>query len=127
WSLRRHRYETAYIERNIKGYAPVLVHNVELAPAGRGKAAATPATWPGFSICMEKKDGQRYRRDYAFMTNIVRFAGERPCEAPPPITQKAPSAAPLPVDAAPASQPSERFSERFKRRLKAITGGLFGS
>src|SRR5262249_53631159 len=28
WSLRRHRYETAYIERNIKGYAPVLVREI---------------------------------------------------------------------------------------------------
>ena len=26
WSQRRHRYETAYIERKLKGYYPVEVH-----------------------------------------------------------------------------------------------------
>ena len=75
WSLRKHRYETAYIERNMKGYAPVLQREVDF---GAGKAAAK---YPGFSICMEKKDGQRVRREYALLGNVVRFAGEQPCEA----------------------------------------------
>src|SRR5262249_1428773 len=76
WSLRRHRYETAYIERNIEGYAPVLMHDVDYTIAGK------TAKYPGFSICMVKSDGQRRRRDYAFLGNIVRLAGESPCEAP---------------------------------------------
>ncbi len=35
WSLRRHRYETAYIERNLKGYAPILRKEVEFAVKGQ--------------------------------------------------------------------------------------------
>jgi uncharacterized protein YgiM (DUF1202 family) len=77
WSLRRHRYETAYIERNVHGYAPVLLKQVELANA---KGTST-AKYPGFSVCLEKSDGQRWRREYAFLENVVRFAGEKPCEA----------------------------------------------
>jgi hypothetical protein len=71
WSVRRHRYETAYIERNRKGYFPVLLHEVQLSGT----------SYPGFSVCVEKPDGARYRRSYAFIVNVVRFAGEQPCES----------------------------------------------
>jgi hypothetical protein len=77
WSLRRHRYETAYIQRNLHGYAPVLLEQVEL-PSAKGTSTAK---YPGFSVCVEDSDGQRTRREYAFLTNIVKYAGERPCEA----------------------------------------------
>lgn len=114
WSQRRHHYETAHIERNLKGYAPVLFKDVEFSTKGEA------AKYPGFSICVQKKDGQRYRREYALLTGVVRFAGERPCEAPqPPETVKAPS--PLPV-AAPSQQQPETFTQRFKKRLR----GWFG-
>jgi hypothetical protein len=76
WSLHRHRYETAYIDRNVRGYAPVLLEQVELANA---KGTST-AKYPGFSVCLENNDGQRVRREYAFLENVVRFAGEKPCE-----------------------------------------------
>jgi SH3-like domain-containing protein len=75
WSLRRHRYETAYIERNVRGRLPVLLSEVEY---GGAKA-------PGFSLCLEKKDGQQVRRQYALMGNVVRSAGEDPCELPAPV------------------------------------------
>lgn len=61
WSLRRHRYETAYIQRNLKGYFPVL------------------ADKSGFSVCVENREGQRVRRSYVFLGSIVRPAGERAC------------------------------------------------
>ena len=35
---------------------------------------AEPATYPGFSVCLER-NGTRVRRRYAFLSNIVRFAG----------------------------------------------------
>ena len=92
WSLRRHRYETSYIERNRIGYLPV-----EIVPGG-------------FSVCVEKKDGKRYRRRYALAGNSVRVAGETPCEAPspePPRTET-PRADPAP---GPAPKP---FFERIK-------------
>ena len=71
---------------------------------------------------MEKKDGQRYRREYAFVTNVVRFAGERPCEAAP--SEAVVAQAPLP--AAPEGQPAEGFTKRFRKRVRALTRGLFG-
>jgi hypothetical protein len=64
WSLRRHRYETAYIERNRIGYFPTNVEG--------GK----------FSLCLEK-DGQRLRRTYELQVNVVRFLEERQCEPSP--------------------------------------------
>ena len=67
WSLRRHRYETSYIERNLTGFEPVTLKNVTFAGA----------QYPGFSVCIQKKDGLRYRREYALLSNVIRFAGER--------------------------------------------------
>jgi hypothetical protein len=115
WSLRRHRYETGYIERNLKGYSPVLLKEVELT----SKNGAS--TLPGFSICMEKKDGQRVRREYALLGVAIRFAGDHPCEAPPPPpTLQDPS--PLPVLDGPPPQSKPSFAERMKKRWHALTG-----
>jgi hypothetical protein len=122
WSLRRHRYETAYIERNLRGYAPVVIRDVELA-APRGKAEAAAEKYPGFSICFEKKDGLRYRRSYAFLTNIVRSAGEQSCEAAPQETVVA--RAPLPA-AGPEQRPSESLGRRLRNRWRALTKRWFG-
>jgi hypothetical protein len=100
WSMRRHRYETAHIERDIQGYSPVLL------------------TSSGFSICMDKKDGQRMRREFTLQGNSVRYAAEQPCEAaPPPLEVKSP--APLPVAEAPSAPPKESTWEGIKRRWKA--------
>ncbi len=52
WSLRHHRYETAYIERNVVGHYPVQVTS----------AGATPS----FSVVVEGEDGHLYRKTYAF-------------------------------------------------------------
>lgn len=123
WSLRRHRYETAYIERNLRGYAPVLLRDVELS-SGKAKTSETAAVkYPGFSVCMEKKDGQRYRRDYAFITNVVRFAGEQSCDAPT-VPQNAASPAPLKV--APEPQVKESLMKRARNRLRALTHRWLG-
>ncbi len=87
WSLRRHRYETAYIQRKVEGYFPVLPH------AG------------GFSVCVVNGAGQRVRRDYSFIVTTVRPAGEQPCgaeanvltaAAASPMNQAAQGAPPVP-------------------------------
>ena len=114
WSLRRHRYETGYIERNLKGYSPVLLKEVELT----SKNGAS--TLPGFSICIEKKDGQRVRREYALLGVAIRFAGDHPCEAPPPPTLQDPS--PLPILDGPPPQSKPSLAERMKKRWHALTG-----
>jgi len=69
WSTRRHRYETAYIERNLKGYYPVTVERPTGAP-------------PRFSLPVEDKDGTRQLRTYAFQGFRVRLVGKAPWNPP---------------------------------------------
>jgi len=119
WSLRRHRYETEYIERNLKGYQPVLLEPVQLS-TGKGRNTAAGTQYPGFSVCTERKDGQRVRREFALLNPVIRFAGEKPCEAPLPLVLDQPPAPPPP---AVSSQPQPAgFAQRIKQRLKAIFG-----
>jgi hypothetical protein len=115
WSLKRHRYETTYIERNIRGYAPVLVRQVEYG--GKGLAGR----YPGFGICMDKKDGTRARRLFVLIGQTIRYAGDEPCEIQSPVGVQPP--APLPTVAetpalAPAPAPKEGFFERLKKKFK---------
>jgi hypothetical protein len=126
WSLRRHRYETAYIERNIKGYSPVLLRDVQYSTAARVKGETTTERYPGFSVCVEKADGQRYRREYALLGNIVRFAGEQPCEPVPPVfdpnsLKPSPVAKTAPAEP-PQPEPKESLFERVKKRFRSLTG-----
>lgn len=58
WSLRHHRYETAYIQRRVTGYYP--------ARAGEGT----------FTVILEGDDGQRHRKKFSMEGNRVRFDGE---------------------------------------------------
>jgi SH3-like domain-containing protein len=87
WALRRHRYETAYIMRNVKGYYPVE------AKAGES---------PSFSLILENEDGKRYKYNFAFEINRVRFLQKTLWEpalesAKPSVTAApVPSADPLP-------------------------------
>jgi SH3-like domain-containing protein len=57
WNRLRHRYETSYIERNMKGYYPVAV-----LPA----QAAEPGSLPSFTVIAENKEGVAERRTYEF-------------------------------------------------------------
>ena len=82
--------------------------------------------YPGFSICLEKGDGPRVRRDYAFIGNVVRLASEQACASPPAITQQIPGAAALGDQPQSVPPPEETFGQRFKRRLKALAGRWFG-
>lgn len=112
WSLRRHRYETSYIERNIAGFAPVLLEKVTFGGQ----------QYPGFSICLEHRDGTRARREYALLSNIVRYAGERPCEAQPTLEQLL-AAGPQPTaNPQDAPTPETKLSpwERAKRRVHSL-------
>ncbi len=72
WNVRRHRYETAYVERRLKGYFPVTIHPVEVS---QGKLRRT---WPGFSLIIEEADGVRYRRTYAYQGYVVRLVEKVP-------------------------------------------------
>jgi len=105
WSLRRHRYETAYIQRNVEGYFPV-----QTRPAG-------------FSVCVVNRAGARGRRSYSFIATTVRLAGEQPCEATAVLAPGPESARPglLPQSAAPAAGNRSLYD-----RLKALVKKWFG-
>ncbi len=62
WSLKRHRYETAFIQRRERGFFPVLAK-------------------PGqFSVCLESDDGQsRIRKQFEMQGNTIRLTGTKPC------------------------------------------------
>jgi hypothetical protein len=62
WSLRHHRYETAYIQRRERGFFPVLAKSGE------------------FSVCLEGDGGARVRKHYVLKDTSVRPAGATPCE-----------------------------------------------
>ena len=113
WSLKRHRYETSYIERSIHGFAPVLVREVDYG--GKGLAGK----YPGFSICMDKKDGTRARRLFALIGQTIRYAGDQTCEPAPSITVKAPAPLPAAAETPAAPQaPKEGFLQRMKKLFK---------
>jgi len=121
WSLRHHRYETAHIERNVRGYSPVLLKDIPYAGTGRGDAA-TSGKYPGFSICMENRAGERVRREFVLLTNIIRYAGEQPCEPPVPFDVTKP---PAPLKTAPepvTPPPAPSFFQRMKQRVRGVFG-----
>lgn len=118
WNNKKRRYETAHIERNVKGYFPMLKHPVAAPRNAKVKGAASGEKLPGFSVVLEKKDGRRYRRSYAFIGNVVRYSGEElvaadsqsPAGAPPPIANQA--------------QPGTPAAASFYKRMKEQAGEL---
>jgi hypothetical protein len=122
WSTRRHRYETAHIERNLKGYSPVLVGPVQMAE-GKGQPAGA---FSGFSVCVQKADGQRYRREYASLPSGVRLAGERPCEPPQPLPLKSATAPSAAAPAPAASMETKSLGQRLRDQWGAARRKLFG-
>ena len=87
WSKRHHRYETAYIERNVVGHFPVQVNNAGDAPS--------------FSLILENDDGQLVRKTYSFEGYRIRMVHKEPYaaaseEAPKPAARLTPQVTPKP-------------------------------
>ncbi len=105
WSLKHHRYETAYIERNVVGYYPVRVSNAD--------------TSPSFSVVVEGIDGQRYRKTYSFegfrvrMISRVLDNGAAAPDAPKSVAGK-----PAPTEAAAKSSWYARMKDRVHRLFR---------
>src|SRR5262249_32282627 len=72
--IKRHRYETAYIERNVTGYYPIETENL---PGSDEK---------GFSLILTGKDGMLYKQVYGFSGYRVHLVSKAPYEPPPSIT-----------------------------------------
>lgn len=75
WSIKRHRYETAFIERNVKGYYPVETRSV---PGEDEKS---------FSLVLEDKDGKLYKQTYGFTGYRVRMISKELYQPPPPLPE----------------------------------------
>ena len=69
WSHKHHRYETAYIERNVTGHFPVRVNN--------------SGDSPSFTLILENDDGQLVRKTYSFEGFRVRMVRKEPFTAAP--------------------------------------------
>lgn len=119
WNLRRHRYETAYRERNLKGYYPVRIQTVELPVTVRKGEPPQSVKYPGFSLLVEKPEGTRYWRSYAFIGNIVRFAGESPAED---IPRPSDSGGSLVASADSNRNGESSITDRLMRRVKRLFG-----
>ncbi|MGD0014653.1 MAG: SH3 domain-containing protein [Bryobacteraceae bacterium] len=116
WNVRRHRYETAYVESNLTGYYPVQAHPARLLVNKRLE------TVPGFILIVEE-GGVHYKKTYACQTYIVRLIGRERIAAPPPLSHQASGAR-----AATASPPAppQPAPTGFGARLKALRERWFG-
>jgi len=103
WSHKHHRYETAYIERNVTGRFPVEVSNANGVP--------------GFSLILEDGHGQLLRKTYSFEGFRIRMVHKEPYVAPPQIYTSKPAAI-----AAGQQSPPARSSwyRRFKDRVRLL-------
>ncbi len=70
WNTRRHRYETSYIERNLKGFLPILLER-------RSGDTAT-----AFSAVVVEKDGSLQTRRYSVNAFRVRLASRHAATLP---------------------------------------------
>jgi hypothetical protein len=88
WSRQRQAYQTAKIERGLRGYLPVLVHE---------RVEAERTAGPGFSVVVENRRGERVQRTYALVRNRVSLVSEQPAPPPPaPIRFVTPELPPPP-------------------------------
>jgi len=100
WSLRHHRYETAYIQRRVEGFAPVLRNTVD------GHA--------GFAVCLDSH-GRRVRKQYVMIENSVKLTGESSCGEASAAEAITPGSTPGPSTPEAAPSFPERLRERWNR------------
>jgi hypothetical protein len=109
WSLRRHRYETSWIEHGVQGAGPVTLT--------RAGGAIT-----GFRTFAIEKDGRVMRRDYTLRDYRARIAA-RVAEPPPAPWFVAPRRAnqPQPYAAPPENLSLWQQARRWFNRLRSGT------
>jgi hypothetical protein len=101
---RRHRYETAYIERRVEGFYPVEV---------------TPGATPKFSLIIRDNDGNLRRKFYVLEGYLVRKTGEQPYEMPKDRLAGPPSGE-EPEDRSEEPDEDSGAERTFGERLKAL-------
>jgi hypothetical protein len=103
WSHKHHRYETAYIERNVAGHFPVEVDR--------------SGSVPRFSLILEADDGRWIRKTYTFEGFRIRMVNKEPYTAPPDIELAKPAAA-LPAPPAESRSLLSRLRARLQRLFR---------
>ncbi len=82
WNVKRHRYETAYRERNLSGLLPIRLGEEDFGKEGR---------LPVFRFRVQGENGNPVERKYKLNTPIVRRVlapGEEPVKTARPSTRK---------------------------------------
>lgn len=122
WSVRHHRYETAYAERKLVGYYPSSVHPVTVTLNKK------PAQATGFSVLAQDDNGKVARYTYWFEPSKVRYMGSEPAQrpalnasgipiAPEPATAK-------PNTPAPGTAPKdESWTQKMKEKITKLLPG----
>ena len=111
WNPKRHRYETAYIQRSVEGYLPVLV-----------KKDGGQET---FSVCVADDQGTRVRKRYAMLDRQVRAADVQPCVSEPLAAPK--SGEPVSSTAPQALEPAPHsLADTLKQKVGDIKKHLTG-
>jgi hypothetical protein len=77
WSRKHHRYETAYIERNVIGHYPTQINS--------------SGSDPSFSLVVEDAEGHLYRKTYSFDSYRIRMVNKVAYDSPPPIENAKPA------------------------------------
>jgi hypothetical protein len=103
YNTRRNRYETSYIQRNVKGYYPV-----QAFPRGQSGGSVSPE----FSVVLEDKDGQIFKQLYAFEGYRVRMVSKVPLTRP-----AEPGETPELVNVASAPQPEKSMFGKIKDKI----------
>jgi hypothetical protein len=119
WNLRKHRYETAYVERNLKGYFPVEVHPVQVTTASKTEK------FPGFSVIVEE-DGVRYRKTYSYQIYLVRLVSKERLDNPAAPGEPAPAVAQGTRPAEQSKPEAPGFFARLKQNIAALKARWFG-
>lgn len=101
WNARRHRYETSFIERGMKGYLPIRLQG-------------SPATT--FAVVVEEKTGRLVEREYAINGFRARVVARREGQLPPPWNTEAKTVSGL----APEKKPEKSLLDRAKGLVSSV-------
>jgi hypothetical protein len=107
WNVRRHRYETGFSERNLRGYYPVEVYT-------------TPER--GFSIVIEETDGRLVRKSYVFNGFRARLVQTEDYQQP--AAERPPSMMPT-RNVRP--QPEVSWTVKAKQAVRDLRRRVFGA
>ena len=111
FNTRRNRFETAYVERGVKGYYPVEPRTVEVVE-GRNRLKVQ-----GFSLFVEDGDGRVWRRTFAFQGYRVRALSKEPAQKPVPGWMKPERDTSILGKAAQAPAQVQSFLGRAKQKI----------